>query len=123
MNPKYFNYKAGLVLESGQLLEDITIAYHTYGEYNPQKNNVIWVCHALTANSDVFDWWAGLFGEDDFFNDRFWHKNVLDKPAMNVKEIDDYYLVELAAPELTKKDFEITIYNGYLKIFVEFHLL
>ena len=68
MNPKYFKYKEGLVLESGQLLEDITIAYHTYGEYNPQKNNVIWVCHALTANSDVFDWWAGLFGEDDFFN-------------------------------------------------------
>ena len=68
MNPKYFKYKEGLVLESGQLLEDITIAYHTYGEYNPKKNNVIWVCHALTANSDVFDWWAGLFGEDDFFN-------------------------------------------------------
>lgn len=68
MNPKYFNHKAGLVLESGQLLEDITIAYHTYGEYNPEKNNVIWVCHALTANSDVFDWWAGLFGEEDFFN-------------------------------------------------------
>uniref|UniRef100_UPI003561E8E3 homoserine O-acetyltransferase family protein n=1 Tax=Ancylomarina sp. TaxID=1970196 RepID=UPI003561E8E3 len=22
----------------------------------------------LTANSDVFDWWAGLFGEKDFFN-------------------------------------------------------
>lgn len=68
MNPKYFKHKAGLVLESGQLLEDITIAYHTYGEYNPEKNNVIWVCHALTANSDVFDWWAGLFGEEDFFN-------------------------------------------------------
>ena len=65
MNPKYFNHKAGLVLESGQLLEDVTIAYHTYGEYNPKKNNVIWVCHALTANSDVFDWWAGLFGEKE----------------------------------------------------------
>ena len=68
MDPKYFKYKEGLILESGQLLEDVTIAYHTYGEYNPDKNNVIWVCHALTANSDVFDWWAGLFGEDDFFN-------------------------------------------------------
>ncbi|MRT91572.1 homoserine O-acetyltransferase [Ancylomarina sp. 16SWW S1-10-2] len=68
MNPKYFKHKAGLILESGQQLEDITIAYHTYGEYNPEKNNVIWVCHALTANSDVFDWWAGLFGEEDFFN-------------------------------------------------------
>ena len=22
-----------------------------------QKDNVVWVCHALTANSDVLDWW------------------------------------------------------------------
>lgn len=43
----------------------------------------------------------------------------MNSPAINVKEIDDYYLVELAAPGLTKKDFEITIDNGYLKIFVE----
>jgi HSP20 family protein len=62
---------------------------------------------------------SNFFGKDDFFNDRFWHKNVMEQPAMNVREIDDYYLVELAAPGLTKKDFEITIDNGYLKIFVE----
>ena len=24
---------------------------------------VIWVCHALTANADVSDWWANIFGE------------------------------------------------------------
>lgn len=68
MNPKYHIHKEGLKLESGESLSELTIAYHTYGEYDPQKNNVIWVCHALTANSDVFDWWAGLFGEEDFFN-------------------------------------------------------
>ncbi len=68
MNPKYYKHKEGLILESGQLLHDLTIAYHTYGEFDPQKNNVVWVCHALTANSDVFDWWSGLFGEDDYFN-------------------------------------------------------
>ena len=62
---------------------------------------------------------ANFFSEDDFFQDRFWHKNVMDTPAINVREIDDYYLVELAAPGLTKKDFEISIDNGYLKIFVE----
>ena len=47
---------------------------------------------------------SNFFGEDDFFNDRFWHKNVMKTPAINVREIDDYYLVELAAPGLTKKD-------------------
>jgi len=68
VNPIYYKHKDGLVLESGQLLPELTIAYHTYGELNPQKNNVVWVCHALTANSDVFDWWSGLFGDNDFFN-------------------------------------------------------
>jgi len=35
---------------------------------NANKDNVVWVCHALTANSDVFDWWKGLFGDKDHFN-------------------------------------------------------
>ena len=68
MNPNCYIHKEGLQLESGERLKELTIAYHTYGEYDPSRNNVIWVCHALTANSDVFDWWAGLFGENDFFN-------------------------------------------------------
>jgi homoserine O-acetyltransferase/O-succinyltransferase len=55
-------------LESGETLNPLKIAYNTYGTYDPSKNNVIWVCHALTANSDVFDWWKGVFGEEDLFN-------------------------------------------------------
>ncbi len=77
----------------------------------------------VKTNKTRYPWLApefsNFFGKDDFFNDRFWHKNVMDQPAINVREIDDYYLVELAAPGLSKKDFEITIDNGYLKIFVE----
>ncbi len=55
-------------LESGKDLAGLRIAYHTYGTLNSDKSNVVWVCHALTANSDVFDWWKGLFGEQDIFN-------------------------------------------------------
>ena len=44
------------------------IGFHTYGTLNKNRDNVVWVCHALTANSDVFDWWKGLFGENDYFN-------------------------------------------------------
>lgn len=68
MNSNCYIHKEGLELESGERLNELEITYHTYGEYNPQRNNVIWVCHALTANSDVFEWWEGLFGENDFFN-------------------------------------------------------
>lgn len=55
-------------LELGETLEGITIAYHTYGELNAARNNVIWVCHALTANSHVADWWNGLYGEGKLFD-------------------------------------------------------
>ncbi|MDQ3016907.1 MAG: homoserine O-acetyltransferase [Bacteroidota bacterium] len=50
-------------LEQGGELSELTIAYHTYGEINSKRDNVIWVCHALTANSNVADWWGNLFGE------------------------------------------------------------
>lgn len=77
----------------------------------------------VKTNKTHYPWlgreFANFFDEDDFFNDRFWHKNVMNKPLMNIREIDDYYLVELAAPGFSKKDFEITIDNGYLKIFVD----
>src|SRR5690606_35642351 len=42
--------------------------YSTLGKLNSRKDNVIWVCHALTANSEVHNWWYGLVGEDKFFN-------------------------------------------------------
>ncbi|MEN0051303.1 MAG: homoserine O-acetyltransferase, partial [Bacteroidota bacterium] len=44
------------------------IAYHTYGQLNDKKDNVVWVCHALTANSDALDWWDGLIGEGRIFD-------------------------------------------------------
>lgn len=49
-------------LETGVILPEIEIAYHTYGELNSTKTNVVWICHALTASSDAADWWDGLVG-------------------------------------------------------------
>lgn len=44
------------------------LAYHCYGTRAPDDSNVVWACHALTANSDVLDWWAGLFGPSYLFD-------------------------------------------------------
>lgn len=55
-------------LECGEEIQNLKIGFHTYGTLNQAKDNVVWVCHALTANSDVFSWWKGLFGEDKTFN-------------------------------------------------------
>lgn len=68
MSLKSYIHKKRFQLASGLSLPQLEITYHTYGALNKEKNNVVWVCHALTANSDVFDWWKGLFGENDLFN-------------------------------------------------------
>lgn len=68
MNINTFNPSKTFELESGKRVNNLEIAYHTYGQLNAAQDNVVWVCHALTANSDVFDWWPGLFGENDLFN-------------------------------------------------------
>ena len=44
-------------LERGGILPELTIAFSTYGKLNAAHDNVIWVCHALTADSDVASWW------------------------------------------------------------------
>ncbi len=65
---KYYHHSSSFSLELGGTLHGITIAYNTYGELNPEGDNVIWVCHALTANSNVADWWSGLYGEGKLFD-------------------------------------------------------
>jgi homoserine O-acetyltransferase len=57
-----------LRLENDTVLKEPTIGYHTFGRLNAAKSNVIWVCHGLTANSDVASWWEGLFGENKLFS-------------------------------------------------------
>lgn len=68
MNTEIFTYNKHFKLESGKHLDELQIGFHTYGTLNKNRDNVVWVCHALTANSDVFDWWKGLFGEGEYFN-------------------------------------------------------
>lgn len=63
-----YHYPKQFKLESGKKIRNLQIAYQTYGKLNANKDNVIWVCHALTANADVFEWWEGLFGQNALFN-------------------------------------------------------
>src|SRR6202012_5619979 len=59
----YFRYERPFELEGGEILPGLTIAYHTYGRLNEDRSNVVWVCHALTANSEAAHWWPGVVGE------------------------------------------------------------
>ncbi len=62
------------------------------------------------------------------FFDRFWNNELMDwnrsnfsstntsLPAVNVKETDDDFIIELAAPGMNKKDFKISFNNNVLTI-------
>jgi homoserine O-acetyltransferase len=55
-------------LELGGVLPNIEITYHTIGNLNAERNNVVWICHALTANSDPIEWWPGLVGNGKLYD-------------------------------------------------------
>ena len=65
---KSYRYNAPFILESGEVLPEVDIVYDTFGELNEAKDNVIWVCHALTANSNVADWWPHTVEEGRFLD-------------------------------------------------------
>jgi homoserine O-acetyltransferase len=61
-----------LRLESGETLSGAHVAYRTWGQLNEDRHNVVWVCHALTANADVLGWWPGLVGPGCYFDPAEW---------------------------------------------------
>lgn len=69
---KYYHHEAPFALESGKEIDGLTIAYHTYGNINADGSNVVWVCHALTANSDVADWWPHTVERGGFLDPDKW---------------------------------------------------
>ncbi|MCU0417744.1 MAG: homoserine O-acetyltransferase [Cytophagaceae bacterium] len=68
MEHHIYIHKEAITLESGVRLPELKIQYSTYGTRLPDDSNVIWVCHALTANSDAASWWPGVVGVDAFYH-------------------------------------------------------
>ena len=68
---------AGMLLESGEKLGPITVAYETYGQLNDSKSNAILIFHALSGDAhaagyhqgdDRPGWWDGMIGEGKAFD-------------------------------------------------------
>ncbi len=65
-----YTYKGTFEFEAGDSVDALRLVYHTSdcacGAADTRK--VIWICHALTANSDPSDWWADLVGDGKLFD-------------------------------------------------------
>ncbi|MFH2138021.1 MAG: homoserine O-acetyltransferase [Candidatus Omnitrophota bacterium] len=80
VKPEYFTFAQPpeeLVLDSGQKLGPITIAYETYGDLNKDKSNAILILHAFSGDAhaagfhqgeDKPGWWDNLIGPSKAFD-------------------------------------------------------
>ncbi|WP_179006735.1 Hsp20/alpha crystallin family protein [Winogradskyella forsetii] len=58
---------------------------------------------------------TSFLSSDDFLNNDFFDEDSL-MPAMNVKEHENDFEIEFAAPGFSKKDFEVTISDNMLNV-------
>jgi homoserine O-acetyltransferase len=58
--------KKPLVLERGRTLENVTIAFQTYGKRDTSQNNAVLAFHALTGGATAGEWWSEILGEEYF---------------------------------------------------------
>ena len=67
---KFFKLEGPFVLQSGETIEDLVVAYETYGALNSNKSNAVLVCHAISGDShvakhskdDLPGWWDIMVG-------------------------------------------------------------
>lgn len=73
MTQEVFKYAQPFTLENGFTFPNLHLSYTTYGKMTVAKNNVVWIFHALTANSKPHEWWPEMVGEEKIFdpNDYF----------------------------------------------------
>lgn len=63
-----FTAEDPLVLDGGERLADVEVAYETWGELNADASNAVFVCHALTGDSHAAGsagqpgWWDAVVG-------------------------------------------------------------
>jgi homoserine O-acetyltransferase len=48
--------------QAGGRIDEVVVAYETWGTLNAARDNAIVICHALTGDSHAIGWWSRLIG-------------------------------------------------------------
>ena len=54
--------------ECGKRLENVVLAYETWGTLNDKGSNAVLICHALSGDSHAIGWWDRLIGPGKAFD-------------------------------------------------------
>jgi homoserine O-acetyltransferase len=65
---RYLQVPGSFVLENGERLQDVRIAYRTWGDIANAAERAILICHALTGSADVDAWWPSIIGPGRAFD-------------------------------------------------------
>lgn len=66
---KIYKHSEPFTLEHGSVINGLELCYTIYGDVQ-SGNKIVWVFHALTANSEPQRWWQGLVGDNCLFNSK-----------------------------------------------------
>jgi len=81
-----FKTEKEFTLQSGESLPEVEIAYQTWGELNSSRDNAILVCHSLTSDSGV----ANYFDENGNHVEGWWHEFV---GVGKTIDIEKYFII------------------------------
>jgi homoserine O-acetyltransferase/O-succinyltransferase len=65
---QFLGVPGDFVLENGEVLRDVEIAYRIWGNPENAAEHAILICHALTGSADVEAWWPNIIGAGKTFD-------------------------------------------------------
>ncbi len=127
MSRQTFQYTGVFYTERKEKIKNLHLTYHTYGTLNDKKNNVVWVNHTLTSDSDFQSWWQTFFKKDGIFdgNDYFvicvntpgscygssspasWKEGPKNFPKLTIRDIVNSYEILRKELKIQKIDYLI----------------
>ncbi|MGM0470719.1 MAG: homoserine O-acetyltransferase MetX [Bacillota bacterium] len=77
-NLTLFDQDNKMQLESGAKLGPIDVTYETYGQLNAARDNVILICHHLTASAHAAGWYSSKDKKPGFWNELIGPDRAID---------------------------------------------